>query len=288
MPCLLSAPSPCLLPLPLCSFLLFFLKNVHGSKIWRQNQKTPTSPRFVPKWTLVSRKKNSNKIFLFCSLPSIYLWIQVTHQTHRSLGVFGWAQAPPLFQGYMQNQMPAVTKGTLTFDFENALMLLPYFKGQGWGHTRHMLTTSCDLLPSRELSRAVLQTETYIFFFSVKTKSTPNSLADSSSLPHFMIFFLLLYFRKELFPAGIYVHNCWELMELASNSVYVSNGTRQGQWWQEEHMYRLSLFCLLQSLMSCWEDARQKTGYATGFTWRIPKHFTYLAIQGWSHLPVAN
>lgn len=187
MPRLLSAPSPCLLPLPLYSFLLFFLKNVHGSKIWRQNQKTPTSPRFVPKWTLVSRKKNSNKIFLFCSLPSIYLWIQVTHQTHRSLGVFGWAQAPPLFQGYMQNQMPAVTKGTLTFDFENALMLLTYFKGQGWGHTRHMLTTSCDLLPSRELSRAVLQTETYIFFFLWR-----QSLLQTAWLIH--LHYLILWF----------------------------------------------------------------------------------------------
>lgn len=44
-------------------------------------------------------------------------------------------------------------------------MLLTYFKGQEWGHTRHMLTTSCDLLPSREPSRAVLQTEIYIYFF---------------------------------------------------------------------------------------------------------------------------
>lgn len=154
--------------------------------------------------------------------------------------------------------MPAVTKGKLTFDFENALMLLTNFKEQGWGHTKH-IPLSCDLLPSREPSRAVLWTEIHISFF-YERESIPNSLADSSSLPNpFITFFLLLYFRKELFPAGIYVHNCWELMELASNSVYVSNGTRQGQWWQEEHMYRLSLFCLLQSFMSCWEDARQKT-----------------------------
>lgn len=138
-------------------------------------------------------------------------------------------------------------------------MLLTSFKGQGWGHTRHMLAT---VLWPVSLQGALQSTpmDREINLIFLWRESTPNSLADSSSLPNpFMIFFfLLLYFRKELFPAGIYVHNCWELMELASNSVYVSNGTRQGQWWQEEHMYRLSLCCLLQSLMSCWDDARQK------------------------------
>lgn len=35
-------------------------------------------------------------------------------------------------------------------------------------------------------------------------------------------------FRKELFSAGFHVYNCWELVEFASDTIHVSNGTEQG------------------------------------------------------------
>lgn len=56
-------------------FFPFFLRNINGSKTWREKQKTPILPKFVPKWVLVSRgKRNSMQILLLSSLPLLPLW----------------------------------------------------------------------------------------------------------------------------------------------------------------------------------------------------------------------
>lgn len=93
--------------------------------------------------------------------------------------------------------MPAITKGKLTFDFENVLMLLTNFKGQGWGHTRHMLATVLwPVSLQGALQSTPMDREINVIF--LWRESTPNSLADSSSLPNpFMIFFFSFFFISE-------------------------------------------------------------------------------------------
>lgn len=96
---------------------------------------TVPSQHFIPQW---SEKAGSE---YFYSLPCLLSTSETRHTLNPPvLGGFWLSLSSSLVPG-MQNQMPAVIKGKLTFDFENALMLLTNFKRQGWGHTRHMLTT---------------------------------------------------------------------------------------------------------------------------------------------------
>lgn len=96
----------------------------------------------VPSQHFVSQSSEKAGSEYFHSLPCLLSTSETRHTLNpQVLGGFWLSLSSSLVPG-MQNQMPAVTKGKLTLDSGNALMLLTNFKRQGWGHTRHMLATA--------------------------------------------------------------------------------------------------------------------------------------------------
>lgn len=163
----------------------------------------------------------------------------VKHQTLRSLGVSGWTRAPLFVRG-VQNQTPTLTKSLLTAERvfwkcpNTALLLLTDERGaEVRSHTadrttQDKLLSLCPASLQGVLHSSRIDSNIYGFFPCTESLLQTACLIHLHYLILFKFFFLPLYFRKELFPAGIYVHDCWEFMELASYSVHVSNWTRQG------------------------------------------------------------
>lgn len=186
------------------------------------------------------RKRSSMQVFRLTPLPLLHLWNQANTEPSGPWEFLAELQLLALQQG-LQNQVTILTGSTLTArraDFANALPLLSCCCQMGGEQrsdgTGQMLPLTTSYLWPGSLQGALHSSLIdskifiYLFIYFMHTESTPASWANSSSLPNTFYFFFFFSFRNELFPAGIYVHDCWELMELASYPVHVSNRTRQG------------------------------------------------------------